>query len=73
MACEGVPRARGDEPELALSPSGLPAAFPAHAGMNRTKTESGATTECVPRARGDEPNAWFVSKALSRRSPRTRG
>ncbi len=30
-------------------------AFPAHAGMNRTRSRSWWAGRCVPRTRGDEP------------------
>ena len=49
------------------------AAFPAHAGMNRSRKMAFEDLMCVPRTRGDEPhtddgeaNGWL-------RSPHTRG
>ena len=47
--------------------------FPAHAGMNRTRTCGPRCRQTVPRTRGDEPSTKSAIIASIGRSPHTRG
>ena len=47
--------------------------FPAHAGMNRERSNFELDELAVPRARGDEPSKGFKKVEKENRSPRTRG
>ena len=53
-----VPRTRGDEPYGIGRELKKVYAFPAHAGMNRTRTTPQRSLTRVPRTRGDEPGKW---------------
>ena len=58
-----VPRTRGDEPR-SLDADAERVAFPARAGMNRRRRQTGESTASVPRTRGDEPEQPAIVDTL---------
>ena len=57
-----VPRTRGDGPPMTSLMLPLCFLFPAHAGMDRDKSEQSSSSRTVPRTRGDGPQ-WKGTKA----------
>ena len=69
----GVPRACGDEPTYNDYEVVKLKAFPAPAGMNRSKNTGSGSEPGVPRACGDEPDYYSHVGSTQSRSPRLRG